>query len=357
MTAADRSLLPRCRASLVPLGALLFGATLGGCCAFSAAPYRGRPSIHYHHGAFQNEHPRDHGGFWRLLRWQLSRRRGPWRERVAAKPGPPPPRRVEGKGLRVTFIGHATLLLQLDGLNVLTDPVYSARIGPVSGVGPTRVRPPGVRFADLPRIDVVIISHNHYDHMDLPTLLRLQRAFQPRFFVGLGNAAYLHERGLRRVVELDWWEQRELAPGFALHSVPAQHFSSRGLCDFDQTLWTGYVLDSHRAGRVYFAGDTGFGPHFRAIGKRFGPLRLALLPIGAFRPRWFMSAVHIDPAQAVRAHILLAAQQSIGMHFGTFRLADDGEHEPLRELARALARQKPSAPFTVLSFGQGRTVR
>jgi L-ascorbate metabolism protein UlaG (beta-lactamase superfamily) len=333
------------------VGAL--GAALAGCCAFSTSPYRGRPSPHYHHGAFHNEAPALHGSFWGLLRWQLTRKRGPWREWVEAKPGPKPPRRVAGSKLRVTFINHATTLVQLAGLNILTDPIYSKRASPLSWIGPARHRPPGIRFADLPPIDIVVISHNHYDHMDLPTLKRLARAFRPRFFVGLGNAPTLRKAGISRVTELDWWQSVVVRKGVRLHAVPAQHFSQRGLCDGNQTQWAGFVVESKRAGNVYFAGDTGFGPHFRRLGKRFAPLRLALLPIGAYRPRWFMKGVHLDPREAVRAHMFLGARHSVAIHFGTFALADDGELEPVITLKRELARQQPRAPFRVLGFGEG----
>lgn len=334
------------------VGLALAALLLGGCCAFSTQPYRGRPSPHYHHGAFHNERETAHGSLWKLLRWQLTRKRGPWRDWVDAKPGPKPPRRVKGKKLRVTFINHATALVQIAGLNILTDPIYSKRASPLSWIGPARHRPPGIRFGDLPPIDIVVISHNHYDHMDLPTLERLSKVFRPRFFVGLGNAPLLRKAGIERVIELDWWQSKVVAAGVRVHAVPAQHFSQRGLCDRNQTQWAGFVVES-KVGNVYFAGDTGFGPHFRAIGKRFEPVRLALLPIGAYRPRWFMKAVHLDPRDAVKAHLFLGARHSVAIHFGTFALADDGELEPVVTLQRELGRQKPRAPFRVLGFGEG----
>lgn len=305
---------------------------------------------------FRNDHPTDRHGVGALVRWQLSRDRGSWREWVDAEPGPPPPRRVGGSKLRVTFVNHATTLVQLDGVNMLTDPIYSKRASPVSWAGPRRRRPPGIRFEDLPPIDVVLVSHNHYDHMDLPTLRRLQKAYAPLIIVGLGNGRYLRRRGLKKVVALDWWQQATIKGGLRVHAVPAQHFSARGTCDRNQTLWAGFVVESEASGNVYFAGDTGFGPHFRAIGERFAPLRLALLPIGAFRPRWFMKSMHISPDDAVRAHILLGAQRSVAMHFGTFALGDDGELEPVEALKKALKRRKPHAPFWVLGFGEGREV-
>jgi L-ascorbate metabolism protein UlaG (beta-lactamase superfamily) len=324
-----------------------------GCCAYSAPAYVGPPSDHYD-GAFFNTHPRvEHRGTVDLIRWQVHRKRGAWRERISSAPGPPPPHRVTGDALRVTFVNHSTLLVQTAGLNILTDPVWSDRIGPSSLVGIARKRPPGIRFENLPTIDIVVVSHNHYDHLDLRTLVRLSRRDRPLIITGLGNCALLEREEISRCHEVDWWNVVEIQPGVRVHAVPAQHFSNRGLCDRNLTLWLGFVIEAP-GGPVYFAGDTGWGNHFAAIRQRFGPIRLAMLPIGAFLPRWFMRAVHIDPHEAVRAHRVLEARTSIGMHWGTFAQADDGELEPLEELARALAAAPPTAPFWVLDFGEGR---
>jgi L-ascorbate metabolism protein UlaG (beta-lactamase superfamily) len=226
----------------------------------------------------------------------------------------------------------------------------------VEFAGPQRVRPAGIRFEDLPPIHAVVVSHNHYDHLDMPTLSRLHAAHHPRFFVGLGNQALLEAAGIDRVTELDWWEQAALDGELAVHSVPAQHFSQRGLCDRNATLWMGYVLRGP-AGVVYFAGDTGMGPHFAQIRQRFGEPRLALLPIGAYLPRWFMHPIHLSPADAVEAHHLLGAKRSVAIHFGTFALADDAQTQPVDELRLALERA-PFDPedFWVLGFGEGRAL-
>lgn len=327
-----------------------------GCCAFSGPRYTGPQSDHFDGEKFFTPGRADrHLDLGALLKWRRERHPGPWREWTDAPPGPPPPRRVGTGELRVTFVNHATTLLQLDGLNVLTDPIWSERCSPVSFAGPRRHRPPGLRFEDLPPIDAVVVSHNHYDHMDLPTLKRLQDAFHPRFFVGLGNRALLERAGLSRVTELDWWQQVPLAPGVVLSSIPIQHFSNRGLCDSDATLWTGFALQGP-SGTTVFAGDTGYGPHFRQIRERLGPIRLAVLPIGAYRPEWFMGPVHMSPADAVRAHRDLEATASVAIHFGTFALADDGEDEPPRALAEALAGSPDASRFWVLGFGEGRNV-
>jgi L-ascorbate metabolism protein UlaG (beta-lactamase superfamily) len=352
------------RKSLVLMFGVVTGLSLvvvlagfGVGCVLSAPAYRGRMSDHFDGERFRNLTRSVEHGFGDFLKWQASRRQGPWREWTAAEPGLPPPRLVEGGAMRVTFVNHATLLLQMDGLNILTDPIWSERASPVSFAGPKRVRPPGIRFEDLPPIDVVLVSHNHYDHMDLPTLERLASTFHARFYVGLGNARFLAEHGIEGAIDLDWWQSVELAPGVKLTAVPSQHFSARGMTDRNKTLWTGFVVSGSK-GSAYFAGDTGYGSHFRAIQERLGPMRVALLPIGAYRPRWFMRPVHMSPRDAIRAALDLEAQTSVAMHFGTFPLADDGEEEPSDELRVALASEPQLAPerFWILGFGEGREV-
>jgi len=335
------------------LGLFLSVLFVTGC--FGAAGYEGPVSDHFDGDAFENQEPPPQRGIGDLLSWLTSREQGPWPDWIDAKPGPPPPPEVRPGDLRVTLIGHATTLIQLDGINVLTDPVYSYQPTPVEGLGPSRVRPPGVRFRDLPTIDAVVISHNHYDHMDLPTLRWLQKVHQPRFFVGLGNEAVLRGGGISRVEELDWWDERKVGP-IDIVSVPAHHFAGRGVEDGNNTLWTGWVLRS-KHGPVYFAGDTGMGKHFEQIRERFGPPRLAVLPIGAYLPRWFMSPIHIDPVQAVEAHQILQAKQSVGMHYDTFALADEAYGQAPKDLHEALkAKSVDASTFWTLAFGEGRYV-
>ncbi len=350
------------RRALWTLAALagLVASGLGVGCALSAPTWRGAVNGHFDGEKFVSPGgpPRvagfgDADGFMAFLKWQRESQRGAWREYREEPPGPPPPREVATGALRVTFINHATTLLQLDGVNVLTDPIYSERCSPFDFVGPRRVRPPGVRFVDLPRIDAVVLSHNHYDHLDVATLRRIAATWPAaRFFAGLGNKAFLEAQGLPNVTELDWWDARELR-GVTVRSVPNQHFSNRGLFDADGTLWTAWVLEG-AGGRAYFAGDTGYGPHFAQVRERLGPMRLAVLPIGAYKPEWFMGPVHTSPKEAVRAALDLEATLAVPMHYGTFPLADDGETEPLEDLDLAL-RETP-APFVVLGFGEGRDV-
>ncbi|HZO14564.1 MAG TPA: MBL fold metallo-hydrolase [Polyangiaceae bacterium] len=336
---------------------LIGGGGAIGCCVFSAPGHSGPATDHFDGEKFSNQVPVEHAGFCEFLGWQLTAEPGAWEDVSDAKPGQKPPARV-GKGeLRITFVGHATTLVQMDGKNVLTDPIWSERASPVSFAGPKRVRPPGIRFEDLPSIDAVVVSHSHYDHLDMPTLKRLHAAHRPRFFVGLGNRQLLEADGIDRVTELDWWEHVDLGDGVVVHSVPAQHFSGRGLCDRDVTLWMGYVLRGP-GGVVYFAGDTAMGPHFEQVRQRFGAPRLAILPIGAYLPRWFMQRVHVSPAEAVEAHQILGAEQSVAVHFGTFNLGDDGQQQAPEELREALRKRGvDAASFWVLGFGEGRPIR
>ncbi|MCA9612769.1 MAG: MBL fold metallo-hydrolase [Myxococcales bacterium] len=322
---------------------------------FNAPRWRGPLSDHFDGRRFRNTNPDMHHAKPRdLLKWMSSRERGPWRY-VDTPPGPKPPERVEGDTMRVTFVGHATLLVQMEGLNVLTDPLFEPRTSPVSFAGPKRFRPPGIRFEDLPPIDLVLLSHNHYDHCCVPTLRRLAQTHgAPPIVTGLGNLALFEKEGIAgEHVELDWWQHVRIGES-TVHFVEMQHFSGRGPADRDVTLWGGVAVEHPKAGTVLFCGDTGYGPHFARIRAHLGDVRLALVPIGAFRPRWFMRWVHVDPEESVRAHLDLGARTSVGMHFGTFALADDGQDEPLVLLDEARARHgvSPDA-FVVLEHGAG----
>lgn len=324
--------------------------------AFSAPRYRGPITNHFDGRKFRNLEPPERKGFIDFLRWQLTSRPGRWNRWTDSQPGEPPPVRVSDGRMRVTFINHATVLIQMDGLNILTDPIWSERASPVSWAGPRRHRAAGLRFEDLPPIDLVLISHNHYDHLDLQTLKRLSARHRPRFIVGLGNQALLNSAGISGSVELDWWQDVKVGDGLEVTCVPAKHFSGRGLSDADATLWCGYVIEGP-SGRVYFAADTALGSHFHEIKERFGPLRLALLPIGAYLPRWFMQPVHLSPKESVEAHKILGAGVSLAIHFGTFALADEGEFEPVAKLREALMKEEQYAPrFWVLEAGEERDV-
>jgi L-ascorbate metabolism protein UlaG (beta-lactamase superfamily) len=338
------------RRSLIGCGLAAFASA---CCAFSGPRHHGAPTDHFDGARFSNRPAATMPDGTQMARWGLSRTKGPWPQELRGVPGPKPAERVTGRTMRATWVGHATALVQVDGLNFLTDPIWSERATPVDGVGPRRSAVPGVRFEDLPPIDLVVLSHDHYDHLDLETLVRLAAAHRPRFVVGLGNRALLEEAGLTRVTELDWWERLVLGPGFSVTFVPAQHFSMRGLCDRDATLWGGHVVATPY-GSVFFAGDTGFGPHFAEIRTRLGSPRLALLPIGAYQPRWVMEAMHMGPTEAVDAHRLLDARTSVAIHFDTFPLADDGHGDAPADLVVARTRAGVSADaFVVPPLGIG----
>jgi L-ascorbate metabolism protein UlaG (beta-lactamase superfamily) len=318
-------------------------------------------SDHFDGRKFHNqeaiERPRDIGRFislrlFKYLTRAVQDRPDPgWPVWINDPPGSPPPQRVPG--LRITFVNHATLLIQMEGVNILTDPQWSERASPVSWAGPKRHRAPGIRFEDLPPIDLVLISHNHYDHMDLPTLRRLMARGHPLLVTPIGNAAFLKSKGIPSV-EIDWWQSVPLPEGLTVTSVPAQHFSARSLNDRDNALWGGFVVQGKKES-VFFAGDTGYGPHFTEIGKRYPRIRVALLPIGAYLPRWFMKPVHLSPEEAVQADVDLGAQIAIPMHYGTFKLSEEGIDDPVKDLHQALKRLGYAAPtFVVLKPGEGK---
>lgn len=318
--------------------------------------YQGPPSDHFDGERFFMRDLHMVNRTREFLKWQMDGQRVAWPRRVANRPQPAPPPVVGPGELLVTYIGHATALIQTDGLNILTDPFFSDRASPVPWTGPKRVRPPGIAIDALPRIDAVLISHNHYDHLDLPSVRRLHDVHRPRILAPLGNAAILARSRRRLAVEEgDWGDRFRLGNGVAVTLAPARHWSKRGPHDRNMALWCAYIIETP-AGPVYFAGDTGYGSgaHFRAVRRQFGPMRAALLPIGAYEPRWFMRPQHMDPEEAVRAHLDLEAQTSIAIHHSTIQLTNEGIDEPAAALARALALHRvPPSSFQVLEPGAG----
>jgi L-ascorbate metabolism protein UlaG (beta-lactamase superfamily) len=314
--------------------------------------YSGPVSDHFDGKHFFNPGGDQPRGFADFLRWQLGDKAEPWPETF---PSPvaqdKPPERVGTGQLRVSFIGHASFLIQMDGQNILLDPHFAERASPVGFAGPRRLNAPGIPFEVLPKIDTVLVSHNHYDHLDLATLHRLWDRDKPRMLVPLGNDTIIRADRPDIVVEAgDWGDTATLGPGLRLFFEPAQHWSARGTFDRRHALWASFVL-SGRWGKLWFAGDTGFGDGrvFRALKAKHPDLRLGLLPIGAYEPRWFMRQQHINPEDAVEIFRILALEQALGYHWGTFRLTNEAVDAPPKDLAATLAKASlPEARFRPL---------
>lgn len=305
---------------------------------------------HYDGDKFYNNPPLDRG-FKMFLKWMINRKPQPWPKEIPTPPPAVPPPAVNENDLLITFVNHSTLLIQWGTTNILTDPIWSKRCSPFKLFGPKRVHPPGIRFEDLPPIHIVLVSHNHYDHMDLPTLKQLQNAHHPLFLTGLGNRDYLNKNGLENVFELDWWQETS-ADNLSVAFVPAQHFSMRNIFNRNKTLWGGFVLKKGSE-VLYFAGDTGYTPYFEILKNHFGPPKISFLPIGAFEPRWFMEVAHMSPTDAIKAHQILGSRKSIAIHFGTFHLSDEAIDEPIKQLKEGLkAHHIPDDEFYILKPGE-----
>jgi L-ascorbate metabolism protein UlaG (beta-lactamase superfamily) len=292
-----------------------------------------------------------------LLRWQFGsgRQRADWPEWVPSPYADTPPARVTGKKVRLSFVGHASWLIQVAGLNMLVDPVWSARASPFSFVGPKRHNDPGIAFDALPPIDVVLVSHGHYDHLDVATLSKLTAKFSPRVITPLGNDVTMRSADdAIRAEAFDWHDRVELGKGVAVTLVPTRHWSARGLFDRNKTLWASFVLETP-VGKLYVVCDSGYGDgrHFRRVAQAHGPLRLAILPIGAYEPRWFMRDQHMNPSDAVKALSDCGAERALAHHHGTFQLTDEAIDAPAIALHAALDATKiPRERFVALKPGQ-----
>jgi L-ascorbate metabolism protein UlaG (beta-lactamase superfamily) len=355
--------LPSRRRLLQTLGAVT-AAGAGGWAFLSGgranAYYGGPASDHFDGVRFFNPNgvrPKGPGAF---LKWQFSERSTPWpRSFLSPFPLDRPPARFEGEGLRVSYVGHASFLIQARGKNLLIDPVWSERVSPVSFAGPKRANPPGIAFDHLPTIDAVLVTHNHYDHMDVDTIGRLWQRFRPRIVTPLGNDVILKRNvpGIA-VTVVDWGDVVDLGGDLEVHVEPTVHWSARGAGDRMHALWASFVV---RVGarKVYCVGDSGFedGTTFARVGKRHPGLALALLPIGAYEPRWFMRNIHMNPADAVEALKLSGAARAFGHHWGTFNLTNEGVEQPAVDLAAALTTHAmPADRFPALRPGEVRVV-
>jgi L-ascorbate metabolism protein UlaG (beta-lactamase superfamily) len=303
----------------------------------SAPSFKGNSSDHFNGKKFFNPYGTEPHGIGSVIKWMWERKQPTYVAEKSPSYGKHP-LASEKENIRITFINHSTFLIQVDGVNILTDPIWSERASPFTWAGPKRVKFPGIKMEDLPRIHAVVISHNHYDHLDIHTMRTIFGAHHPKIFTPLGVKSYFDEEQITGVTDLDWWNEVSVSDSVKVQAVPAQHFSGRGVLDRDATLWAGYVIKTSK-GNVYFAGDTGYNEKtFKEIGDKAGPMAVSLLPIGAYLPRWFMSPVHTSPEEAVKIHQDVRSTNSIGMHFGTFPLADEEQDQSGKDLRTAMAR-------------------
>lgn len=302
---------------------------------------------------FNPWNPRKHS-FLNLLKWKLTAKPKPWPEHVENRLFPPPPNIVYGDQLVATFIGHATVLIQTQGINILADPIWNEFAAPFKMKTVRRRAAPGVKLEDLPKIDLILVSHGHYDHLDQMTLETLWNRDHPLIVAPLGNDAVIRSNDPSiRVQTLDWNQSLMADPNLIVHLMPAQHWSSRSFFDWDRELWGSFVLETPD-GNIYFAGDTGYGNGevFKYVKSRFQEFRFAMLPIGTYEPRWFMRYVHMNPFDAVEAFKELGEPYTMGIHFGTFKLSDEGFQDPIDDLKEALKSAPHPERFRALQNGE-----
>ena len=310
------------------------GLLLAGCANY----YDGQKSDHFDGESFFNPGKPLNKGFGSFLKWRVTAAKQEWPEYSELAAYDHPPERVFGDQLRVSLVGHATVLIQTQGLNILTDPVWAERASPVQWAGPRRVHPPGIALQDLPPIDVVLISHNHYDHLDLTTISRLWNLSRPRIIVPLGNDHIITDHDPAIVAEAyDWGDFVQITTEVAVHIEPMHHWSARGLFDRNKALWAAFCITTP-GGNVYFAGDSGYGngDYFRAARDKFQSFRLAIVPIGAYDPRWFMAYGHMNPEESVLAFEDLGRPHFLPIHYQMFPLADTGYEQPLKDLRQSM---------------------
>ena len=339
-----------------------FGLLAGGAAAigipsywFSRMPdYSGPISDHFDGTHFFDSDGVPPKSLGQLLRWRWTRNPAKWPENVPSETDVPP-QRVPGSKLRVSFVGHASWLIQTNGLNILFDPIWSERASPVSFAGPKRASPPGIAFDKLPPINLVLVSHGHYDHLDIATLSKLTERFAPRVITPLGNDLTMKSAiSAIRAEAFDWHDKVEIGNGMAVHLVPTRHWTVRGLFDRNKALWASFVLETP-VGKIYIVGDSGYGSgkHFRSVRERHGAIRLAILPIGAYEPRWFMQDQHMNPDDAVKALADCGAEQALASHHSCFQLTDEAIDEPITALGTALDQARvPRERFRALRPGQ-----
>jgi L-ascorbate metabolism protein UlaG (beta-lactamase superfamily) len=307
--------------------------------------YSGPKTDHFDGHIFFNPGGKAPGAFRDVVKWRLVNKPAQWPEYfpspfhgLRAEP------RVGGDRAVITLVGHASMLIQLAGKNILADPVWSERVSPVQFAGPKRVNPPAIAIADLPAIDIVLVTHNHYDHLDLATVRKFAARDNPLFITPLGNDVIIRRVAPKaRIATGDWDDRFDTDDGLVFHFVNMHHWSARGISDRRMALWAGFVLQTE-AGNILHIGDTGFGDgsHFSALRERFGSFSAANIPIGAYEPRWFMKSQHVNPEEAVKAMQLVGASMAVGHHWGTFQLTEEAIEAP--KLALELACEKHGVP-------------
>jgi len=341
---------------------LVFFAFIGGTVMLFSSGHvseshdSGKP--HHTDRGFINLDQPDEGGFVDLLRWQWERFRKGFPSRAdynfPLARNDPAYLKLNRGTTTFTWIGHATVLLQLNGKNILTDPQFSQRASPFQWIGPKRVIAPGLALEDLPRIDIVVVSHDHYDSLDKPTIMNLYKRAGGRetiFCVPLGLKKWFHDLGVTKVREMDWWDV-EHVDGLEIIAVPVRHWSKRLFTSRNQTLWSGWAIRS-KDFSFFFAGDSGYTEIFKEIGRRLGPFDLSAIPIGAYEPRWFMQRYHMNPEEAVNVHMDVRSKKSVGIHWGTFVLSDEPLDEPAKRLEQARkARNLSDGEFVALKHGE-----
>ena len=343
---------------------IIFIIAAGLLISCTANPHYDPTKAHHTKSGFKNIYYEDNKGLWALLKWR-------WQKLFKHSPDPDDYHfetdtrhhaflKNNTEKQTLTWIGHATFLIQFAGLNILTDPQFSNRASPVSWAGPKRVVPPAMKIKDLPEIDAVVISHDHYDSLDTASVIGLAKHNHRHpitFIVPLGMKQWFDDLHLKsiQVVELDW-EQSHTINDVTFTAEPCQHWGKRTLFDTNQRLWASWVIEA-KGNRIFFAGDTGYSPLSKQIGNKYGEFQLALLPIGAYEPRWFMKAYHVNPDESVKIHMDIHSKYSVAMHWGTFILTDEPLDEPPRKLSEALQKYKiPESNFVVFKHGETRFI-
>jgi L-ascorbate metabolism protein UlaG (beta-lactamase superfamily) len=322
------------------------------------AYYKGSKSDHFDGLRFFNPWNPQKPSFIKVIRWKMTSKRKQWPDQSQNQLLNLPPQRVEGKLLRVSFVGHSTMLIQTQGLNIITDPIWSNRASPFKYFGPTRHNDPGITFEKLPPIDIILISHNHYDHLDIPTIKKIWNRDRPRIIAPLGNDISIQseERSIH-VDTLDWNQAIVIDENITIHLMPSQHWSGRGFSDRNKALWGAFVIATTN-GNIYFCGDSGYEKNiFRKALEHFGSFRFAMLPIGAYEPRWFMKYAHMNPEEAVQAYKDLGEPYTAAIHFETFQLTDEGFDDPSNHLMEACIKHGVDPQkFRALKSGEAWTV-